>query len=159
MSVKLIEIRSKVGFEEDPALTRFRGFDAALSGVQAQDGGRHVQESRGFVQVEGIVQLPKHSGFTPDNVAAKNQWYWIDTKEMGEAGKLGVVAPVVVALPPAAKGVYPAGGAVRVDIPNDHKKYAFFWFSMALAALAVYILSGLQPAVKLEEKNAGVYQP
>lgn len=51
-SVKLTEIRSKVGVEEDPPLARFRGFDAALAGVQAQDGGRHAQELRRFVQVE-----------------------------------------------------------------------------------------------------------
>ena len=53
MSVKLTEIRSKVGFEEDPALARLGRFEATLTGVQAQDGGRHAQELRRFVQVEG----------------------------------------------------------------------------------------------------------
>lgn len=52
MSVKLTEIVSKIVVEEDPALARFRRFDTALAGVQTQDRGRHVQESRGFVQVE-----------------------------------------------------------------------------------------------------------
>lgn len=52
MSVKRTEICSKIAFEEDPALARFRGFDAALAGVQAQDGGRHVQELRRLIQVE-----------------------------------------------------------------------------------------------------------
>lgn len=51
-SVKLTEIRSKIVFQEDPALARFRGFNAALSGVQAQHGRRHVQPRGGLVQVE-----------------------------------------------------------------------------------------------------------
>jgi hypothetical protein len=37
-SVKLAEIRGKVIFEEHPALARFGRFEAALAGVQAQDG-------------------------------------------------------------------------------------------------------------------------
>lgn len=49
MSVKLTEIVSKILVEEDPALARFRGFDAALASVQAQDGGRHAQEFRRLV--------------------------------------------------------------------------------------------------------------
>ena len=57
VSVKLTEIRSKVGVEEDPALARLGRFEAALAGVQAQDGGRHAQELRGFVQVECLHGL------------------------------------------------------------------------------------------------------
>lgn len=71
MSVKLTEIRSKVAFEEDPALARFRGFDAALAGVQAQDGGRHAQESRGFVQVEGLHGLVLSMAIHPHVVAMR----------------------------------------------------------------------------------------
>lgn len=61
---------SKVGFEENPTLTRLRGFEAALTGVQAQDGGRHVQEQRRFLQVEGAHTLFLVIVFHPHVVAA-----------------------------------------------------------------------------------------
>ncbi|HEX6397062.1 MAG TPA: hypothetical protein VFZ95_06540 [Steroidobacteraceae bacterium] len=51
-SVKLAEIRGKVVFEEHPALARLGRFEATLAGVQAQDGRRHAEEARGFLQVE-----------------------------------------------------------------------------------------------------------
>jgi hypothetical protein len=58
-SVKLTEIRSKVVFEEHPALARFRGFETAFARVAAQHGGRHSQEARRFVEVEGPHRLPR----------------------------------------------------------------------------------------------------
>lgn len=117
---------------------------------------KQAERPEGIVEVQGLIQLPRKNRFTPDNKPGRKEWYWIDTQEMGKVAKLENVAPVVVATPSAAKGVYPAGGGLRVDIPNDHKKYAIFWFGMAFAMFAVYILSGLQPADKLEEKNASV---
>jgi hypothetical protein len=51
VSVKLAEIGGKVVFQEHPALPRFGRPKAALPSVEAQDGRRHVQEARGFVQV------------------------------------------------------------------------------------------------------------
>lgn len=117
---------------------------------------KKASRPEGIIEVQGNVQLPRKHRFTPENKPDKKEWYWIDMQEMGKSAKLSNVAPVVVATPASAKGVYPAGGALRVDIPNDHKKYAIFWFGMAFVMLAVYILSGLQPADKLEEKNAGV---
>lgn len=138
-------------------------FRRASGGVVFVNRGWISQELRkkadrpeGIVQVEGFIQLPHKNYFTPENDTAKGQWYWLDPAAMGKAAKIENVAPIVVATPAAASGVYPAGGALRVDIPNDHKKYAIFWFGMAFVMLAVYILSGLQPADKLEEKNAGV---
>lgn len=110
----------------------------------------------GIVEVRGLVQLPRKNSFTPDNVPASKQWYWIDTAAMAAEAKLENVLPEVVATFKAGAGVYPAGGALIVDIPNDHKKYAIFWFGMVFVMLAIYILSGLQPAGKLEEKNAGI---
>ena len=102
------------------------------------------------------MQLPRKNRFTPDNVPASHQWYWIDTAAMAADAKLQNVLPEVVATFKSEAGVYPAGGGLLLDIPNDHKQYAIFWFGMALVMLAIYILSGLQPATKLEEKNAGV---
>lgn len=117
---------------------------------------KKADRPQGIIQVEGFVQLPKKGAFTPDNEPSRKEWYWIDTAAMGKAAGFENVSPMVVTPKAAAAGVYPAGGALNIDIPNDHKNYAIFWFGMAFVMLAVYIFSGLQPAEKLEEKNAGV---
>jgi len=68
-SVKLTEIRSKVVFEEHPALARLGRFDSALAGVQAQDGRGHAQEVRRFVQVVCAHGLVLSMGIHPHVVA------------------------------------------------------------------------------------------
>lgn len=70
-SVKLTEIRSKVVFEKHPALARFGGFEAALAGVAAQDGGRHSQEGRRFVEVERAHRLLPFMAVQPHVVATR----------------------------------------------------------------------------------------
>jgi hypothetical protein len=70
-SVKLTEIRSKVVFEEHPALARFRGFEAALARVATQDGGRHAQERGGFGQVERAHGLSLFMAVQPHVVAPR----------------------------------------------------------------------------------------
>ena len=69
-SVKLTEIRSKIVFEEDPALARLGRFEATLAGMQAQDGRGHAQELRGFVQVERAHGLVLVMAAHPHVVAA-----------------------------------------------------------------------------------------
>jgi hypothetical protein len=68
-SVELTEVRGKVVFQEHPALARFGRFDATLACVLAQDGGRHVQEARRLVQVEGSHALLPIMAAHPDVVA------------------------------------------------------------------------------------------
>ncbi|HYD19639.1 MAG TPA: SURF1 family protein [Patescibacteria group bacterium] len=110
-----------------------------------------LERPQGIVQVEGYVQKPGKGSFTPANNAAKNQWYWIDTAAMLPGAPDYIVTAVA-----SNPGVYPAGGALRVDIPNDHKHYAIFWFGMAFVMLVIFVLASRQPAVKLEQQNAGV---
>jgi surfeit locus 1 family protein len=114
---------------------------------------KKADRPEGIVQVDGIVQVPHKAYFTPDNAPDKKDWYWIDTAAMAQAAKLAAPAPFIIDTPKAAAGVYPAGGALVLDIPNDHLQYAIFWFGMAAAAFAVYVLSSLQPAVKLEDRK------
>jgi surfeit locus 1 family protein len=112
----------------------------------------------GVMQVEGILrESEKPSRFTPENDPGKKDWFWIDTKGMAEAAGLEDVAPMVLYVADRKPGVYPAGGRVReVDIPNDHKQYATFWFGMAFVLLIVWFLSHFDRSAKLEEKHAGV---
>ncbi len=148
---------SRVGFHMIVPFRRISGGVVLVNrGWINNDLKKKADRPAGIVEVKGLVQLPHKNYFTPDNVPASHQWYWIDTAAMAADAKLENVSPEVVATVKSEAGVYPAGGALLLDIPNDHKQYAIFWFGMAFVMLAVYILSGLQPAVKMEEKNAGI---
>jgi surfeit locus 1 family protein len=98
----------------------------------------------GLLQIEGIVQLPQKSTFTPVNDPAHHNWYWADTTAMAAAAHLKDTLPLVVAMtahtPDDTTDVWPAGGAARLDIPNDHRQYAIFWFFMAFVLCVIYVL-------------------
>jgi len=87
----------------------------------------------GPVRVEGLLRLPaerKPNWFTPDNRPATNDWYWIDIKAMAAAQGLAGLAPFYIDVDMA-----PA------PLPNDHLQYAITWFSLAAAAMVIYVLS------------------
>lgn len=84
---------------------------------------------RGTLRIEGIVHIPRKGMFTPANNPAKNDWYWADTAEIAKSKNIHGLMPIVVSV---------TGGVP--DLPNNHKQYAFFWFTMAGAALAVYLV-------------------
>ncbi len=106
----------------------------------------------GMVTVEGIVQVPHKSTFTPENDLLKNDWYWPDLNAMADASHFEEdVAPVIVNVAAKKEGLYPMGGQMRLDIPNDHKQYAIFWYVMALVLLGVYVLSQMK-----DDKYAGL---
>lgn len=94
----------------------------------------------GMVALEGVVQIPHKSYFTPDNNPAKNDWYWADIPAMAEAAGYDGAMPMLVTLPPV-QGSYPSGFAVTAHIRNNHLQYALFWFSMAAILLVVFTLS------------------
>lgn len=133
-------------------------FRRASGGIVFVDRGwisddllKKASRPQGIVPVEAIVQLPQKHGFTPDNDPAKGAWYWPDVRAMAAAAHVNDPLPVVLAVAARVPGVYPAGGQVRLDIPNDHRQYAVFWFGMALVLCAVYALSSL-----VGDENAGV---
>jgi surfeit locus 1 family protein len=103
---------------------------------------------RGMVAVEGIVQLPHKSAFTPDNNPEKGEWYWPDVEAMAAAAHVKNPAPVIVTVAARRPGVYPAGGQVRLDIPNDHKQYAIFWFTMAFVLIGIWAMSSMTEVKK-----------
>lgn len=100
---------------------------------------------QGFVQIEGIVQLPQHNYFTPPNNPQKNDWYWPELGAMAASAKLQNVLPVIVTVASKKTGVYPAGGKVEVNIPNDHKQYAIFWYAMALILQIIFFIRYWKP--------------
>lgn len=95
----------------------------------------------GLMQIEGIVQLPHRGAFTPANDPQKNDWYWADLPAMAAAAKLKPPAPVLVVIAARQPDIWPAGGKVAVNLRNDHRQYAIFWFAMAGVWLAIFLAS------------------
>ena len=127
--------------------------DALMSKASRPDGA--------MIQVEGVLRAPeKPSAFTPDNNAAKHDWFWTDVNAMADANDLQDVAPMVLYVSAKTPGIYPMGGrvqGVQAEImPRDHLQYAIFWFTMGFVLLGVWFLSHLERTPPLEEKHAGL---
>jgi len=97
-----------------------------------------------IIRIEGVIQIPHKTMFTPKNNPAKNDWYWPDLKSMAANANLKNVAPVIVTLTKRVKDLYPAGIKVTANIRNNHKAYAAFWYSMSLILVVIFILSNLK---------------
>lgn len=95
---------------------------------------------KGMQRIEGIVQQPHPSYFTPPNNPEKNDWYWADVNAMAAAAKLKPPAPVVVTIAGKQTGVYPVGGKVQVSVRNDHMQYAIFWYMMAVILQIIFFM-------------------
>lgn len=126
-------------------------------------GGRIVMVDRGFVpdamkqprmraqgQLEGeqtIIGLARAPGiqnlFVPDNAPELNNWFWRDLKGMAAAAlpasDITRVVPFFVEQEVTSiPGGLPRGGVTRVVLTNNHLQYAFTWFGLAGALLAVF---------------------
>lgn len=99
-----------------------------------------VLRPNGFVQIEGIVQVPHATSYTPVNKPEINDWYWADLHAMSEKAALANVLPVVIHVAKKEPGVYPIADTVEVAIRNDHLQYAIFWFVMALVSQVIFIM-------------------
>lgn len=109
----------------------------------------------GEVQVEGIAKVPPPRGWMqPDNEPHENLWFWTDLPAMAAYARIPDVAPVVIEVGgAAAPGTLPVGGGTTIDIPNNHLQYAFTWFSLAAALVAIYILYHLREAGRGPERG------
>jgi surfeit locus 1 family protein len=94
----------------------------------------------GTVQIEGIVQQPRKNYFTPQNNPTKNDWYWADVNAMAVAAQLKPPSPALVTIAVRKPGVYPAGGKVELNIRNDHRQYAIFWFVLAVISQIIFFM-------------------
>lgn len=101
-------------------------------------------QGTGGVELTGIVRRnQERRQFAPENVPDKNVWFHVDVPLMRRlAGappdpKLDAFFLDADAAP--NPGGVPIGGQTRLDIPNDHLKYAITWFLMVLALAGVYL--------------------
>lgn len=120
--------------------------DRGLIPVDLKDPAKRAAgQPGGLVRVTGVLRLPpaeKPSWFLPDNKPERNLWFWIDLPAMAAAARLPAVAPFyIVADATPNPGGWPKGRDVTEPLPNNHLQYAITWFALAIAALAVYLLS------------------
>ena len=106
-----------------------------------------VARPDGDVVLTGVLRLPGERGWMqPDNEPANNRWFWIDLPAMAEAAGLPRVAPLLLeAAADQDAGDYPIGGRTRIDLPDNHLRYAITWFGLAAALLAVYVIFQRRP--------------
>jgi len=106
---------------------------------------RAAGQSSGTVRIAGRLLLPpaqKPNWFIPDNRPDRDDWFWVDLGAMGAADGLANVAPFYIAADATPNpGGWPQGDAALPALPNDHLQYALTWFSLAVAAIVIYLLS------------------
>lgn len=126
----------------------------------------------GAVTVTGLARNPlaaKPSFVVPENSSVENIFYWKDRDAMASStglptGEAALVPFFIDAGPGAAPGGWPQGGVTIVDLPNSHLQYAFTWYGLAAALVAVmgsWLWRGRQervaPSVMEEpERGAGL---
>jgi surfeit locus 1 family protein len=120
--------------------------DRGLIPVDLRDRAKRAGgELTGPVRVTGIIRVPpatKPSWFLPDNKPERNLWFWMDLSAMAAAARLQDVAPFyIVADESPNPGGWPKGRNLAEPLSNNHLQYAITWFALAIAALAVYLLS------------------
>jgi surfeit locus 1 family protein len=106
---------------------------------------RRAGEITGETRVVGLLRLApatRPGWFTPDNQPGQNMWYWVDLPAMAAAAGVAPVAPFYVDADATPNpGGWPKGGGTVLTLPNHHLQYAITWFSLAVAAVVVYVVS------------------
>lgn len=97
-------------------------------------------EDDGIVTIIGTLrEIPSGNTFTPSNTPTKGQWYSIRTEEMTSHFKLDKLIPGVMIYAESENGV-PVAGTSRLELSNNHRSYAIFWFTMAALLALFYML-------------------
>jgi len=98
----------------------------------------------GAVEVVGAVRTeyaPKGS-FTPNNIPARNRWYWMDRLAALKAANIPDAVPFVIQLEAADHaGRWPKALKVSPRLSNNHLSYALTWFGMALGLAVVFVVA------------------
>jgi surfeit locus 1 family protein len=98
-------------------------------GWMAQDA---VKASTVQCNLSAVATLPRKGYFTPENKPEADTWYWADVQAMAARMNMHDPLPYILNLP--AVGISP-------DLPNNHKSYAAFWFSMAVVFAVIFFLA------------------
>jgi surfeit locus 1 family protein len=120
-----------------------RGFVPA---DKKEPASRVAANPGGTTQIQGFLRLApaaKPGWFIPDNQPQTGEWFWLDLPAIAAADGIPNAAPFYIqAGPTPNRGSWPRGRAPDpADLPNNHLQYAITWFSLAVAAAVIYLLS------------------
>ena len=97
---------------------------------------------RGTIIMEGILRGDNRKGyFVPENEPKNEVWLYINTKQIANYRAIGPV-PGYYIDELRAPGPYklPIGAAGKIEVRNEHLKYAVTWFLLAVTLLVIYII-------------------
>jgi surfeit locus 1 family protein len=101
---------------------------------------RAAAQVAGEVTVTGLLRNPEERGlFVPANDAQRDEWFVRNLGSMAAGRSLQRLAPFYVDADATPNpGSWPRGGQTRINLPNDHLKYALTWFGLALTLMGVF---------------------
>ncbi|MGH1456133.1 MAG: SURF1 family protein [Alphaproteobacteria bacterium] len=100
-----------------------------------------MQYPEGEVEISGMLVAPPDAKYQPENDMARDMWYRIDIEQLRDFMKIKYLEPKILYIGDAVVEYFypvPVMGALRSNIHNNHKQYAFFWFAMAFVLIGVY---------------------
>jgi surfeit locus 1 family protein len=128
----------------------FPGF-FMLTPFVLEDDGRVILVNRGFAPVnkeekpegaqtiEGVIRPAREKRFfAPENIPAKNVWFYEDISAMSGATGLQLSPIVVEQTGKTASGKFPILSDGKINLRNDHLGYAITWLVTALIGLIMF---------------------
>jgi len=114
---------------------------AHLGWVKETDRAR-LSFPRGMIMMHGIARKPDHSRFAGGNSPENDLWFHVNIEQIAQARALNNVSPLVF----FAYDITPPIEALRIANTrwyprNKHAQYMLFWYGMALAWIAVFMLA------------------
>ena len=137
------EVLTPLRLNDGQAILIDRGFVPA---ERKDPATRRDGQPDGQVQVNGLLRVPpktKPGWFVPDNHPDTGEWFWLDLPAIARKAGISAAAPFYIQADARANpGGWPKSrGDTPPPLPNDHLQYAITWFSLAVAAAVVYVLS------------------
>lgn len=91
-------------------------------------------------RIVGLVRAPETRGlFVPENDAGRDSWFVRNLADITDARRLARVAPFYIdADSTPQEGGWPKGGQTQLTLRNNHLQYAWTWFGLGGALVAVF---------------------
>lgn len=106
------------------------------------------QSSRPETLIKGEIQLvvmlqegEKQGTFIPDNDTGRNLWFWIDMPAIASFTGKDFDNVYFRAIDDGKPSdILPVPGKSKIEIRNDHLKYAIIWFSFVIILSVIYTI-------------------
>jgi surfeit locus 1 family protein len=107
---------------------------------------RKQGQIEGPQQIIAMVRTDKdYNAFTPEGDPKDNLWFRRNIERMSEVSGLNLEPVTLDVLYTEPPGGFPVASVVEVNLRNDHLGYAITWYSLAVAAIVIFILFHRRP--------------